>query len=95
MRTSTWKDAERKIAKQLGASRNTDAHGVDASNEWLAIEVKHKKALPNWLHSAMKQAEDNVTGGQLPITVLHQHGMVYADSFVVLRLSEFRDRFGE
>ena len=42
----TWKHAEHKICKLLGAYRNQNPHGVDGFNERLAIEVKHKTKMP-------------------------------------------------
>jgi hypothetical protein len=53
-----WKRTERKIAAQLGGRRvpvtgRARGDAPDVAHDWLAIEVKHKARLPDWLHDAM------------------------------------------
>lgn len=88
----TWKAVERRIAARLGGERVpvTDKRSnADVVSDTLAVEVKHRKTLPKWLHKAMKQATDAATDEQLPIAVLHQLGQNSDNDFVVMRLADF------
>ncbi len=94
----TWKHVERAVAKRLGGQRvpvSGRAGQPDIAHSWLAIEVKHRRKLPQWLTKALEQAEQAARPGQLPIAVLHQHGQRYGDSLVVLRLKAFEEWYGE
>ncbi len=57
-----WKDCERRIAEVLGgvrvpvSGRQRD-HAPDVEHSTLAIEVKSRKRLPNWLEDALRLAE--------------------------------------
>lgn len=90
-----WKRTERKIAAQLGGRRvpvtgRARGDAPDVAHDRLSIEVKHRVALPAWLHTAMSQAEQSVRQAeQLPIVVLHESGQRHAQDFVVLRLADF------
>ena len=55
-----------------------------------SIEVKHRKNLPEWLHSAMKQAIIEAEH-RVPMVVLHEKQMKYEDSYVILRLKDFKE----
>ncbi len=95
----TWKACERAIAGILGGERvpvtgRQRGSAPDVAHDWLSIECKHRKELPAWIHDAMSQAEASKRGTQLPIVILHESGQKYADSLVVLRLSDFVDNFG-
>ncbi len=95
---STWKFAERRIARQLGGQRipvSGRAGQPDIRHPWLSIEVKHRRRLPRWLLTALAQAEQAATPGQLPVAILHQHGQRYSEALVVLRLQDFREWFGD
>lgn len=94
---STWKAAERQIARLINGQRvpvTGRAGQPDIRHPWLSVEVKHRRRLPQWLLTALAQAEQAATPGQLPLVVLHQHGERYGDSLVVLRLLDFREWFG-
>lgn len=95
--TATWKAAERAIARFVGGRRNpVDGRGgsPDVESAWLAVEVKHRQRLPQWLEAALAQAERSAREGQLAVLVLHEHGRRYAESLVLLRLGAFVDWFG-
>ncbi len=99
MADKTWKACERAIAGILGGERvpvtgRQRGSAPDVAHDWLSIECKHRKELPAWIHDAMAQAEASKRGTQLPIVILHESGQKYADSLVVLRLSDFVDNFG-
>jgi len=94
---TTWKYAERQIAKRLNGRRipvSGRAGQPDIAHPWLSIEVKHRKRLPQWLIMALVQAEAAATPDQLPIVVLHEAGERYGRSLVVLRLEAFEAWFG-
>jgi len=94
--SSTWKHAEREIARRLGMERNgaTGQATPDAENNWLAVEVKHGKQVPKFPFSAMAQAQRNA-GDKLAVVVLHPEGAPYDASLVCIRLADFVAWFGE
>ena len=55
-----------------------------------SIEVKHRKNLSEWLHSSMKQAIIEAEH-RVPMVVLHEKQMKYEDSYVILRLKDFKE----
>ena len=55
-----------------------------------SIEVKHRKSLPEWLHSAMDQAIIEAEH-RVPMVVLHEKQMKYENSYVILRLKDFKE----
>ena len=94
---TTWKHAERQIAKRLNGRRvpvSGRAGQPDITHPWLSIEVKHRRRLPQWLTMAMEQAERAATTGQLPLAVVHEAGTRYGQSLVLLRLADFEEWFG-
>jgi hypothetical protein len=89
-----WKSCERKVAALLDGERvpvsgRTRGDTPDVEHSTLAIEVKSRKELPNWLEDALRQAEACAKDGQLPVAVLHQDGRKYRDSLMVCRLGDF------
>jgi hypothetical protein len=95
---TTWKHAERQIAKRLGGRRVPvpgRAGLPDVAHPWLSVEVKHRRRLPQWLTMAMEQAERSATRGQLPLAVVHEAGTRYGQSLVLLRLADFEEWFGK
>lgn len=96
---TTWKHVERELARLLGGRRvpvtgRQRGSAPDIEHPWLSLEVKHRKTIPRWLLDALAQAEASKRDGQLPVAILHQHRMEYADSLVVVRLRDWIDRFG-
>jgi hypothetical protein len=92
MRTSNWKNVEREAAKLFGGVR-TGCNGEsrrDVEHPTLSIEVKHRKVLPDWLHSAMGQAVREAEHRK-PIVYLHERHMKFEDGYVVLRAKDFKD----
>ncbi len=86
---TTWKHTERAIAKRLNGRRLGVTGGAtpDVITDLLAVEVKHRKALPEWLKDALTQAERNADN-RLPLVVLHEAGKRHADDLVLLRLQD-------
>lgn len=101
--TSTWKNAEREIAKWFpnGRRRGPDFKGesnagkTDIVSDGWAIEVKHFKS-PNWsrIVEAFKQAVTNkLNENDIPVAIIHKAGTPYKESLVVMTLEEFSKYF--
>jgi len=87
---TTWKHCERMVAKLLGGER-TGCNGEsrrDVEHPRWSVEVKHRKSLPEWLHSAMRQAELEAEH-RVPIVVLHEKNLTYEKSYVIIRMDDF------
>lgn len=94
---ATWKEHERRTAKSLGGQRTgpTGRNTNDVEHSWLAVECKHRKVLPTWFIDAMRQAKANSNKGEkLPVVVIHQLGQRHADDYIVMRMADFKDYFG-
>ena len=92
----TWKATERAVASILGGQRAgpRGAH-PDVEHAWLAVEVKHRDKVPDWLKEAMAQAVRNSPGAShLPVVVLHESGQRHGEDLVIIRLSDFVDWLG-
>ena len=87
---TAWKRTERAIARRLNGKRlgATGMATPDVVTERLAVEVKHRRELPEWLKGALAQAVNNA-GDRLPLVVLHEAGQRHADDLVVMRLADF------
>jgi len=90
MTDKTWKQVERAIAVRLNGRRQgaVGRRGPDVLSDWLAVEVKHRRRLPQWLKTALTQARTGA-GERLPIVVLHEAGLRHADDLVLMRLADF------
>ena len=99
MSSGNWKAVERGVAKILGGERvpitgRQRGSAPDIAHKTFSIEVKNRKSLPDWMHDAMAQAEASVRGEQLPIAIFHEVGQEYGKSFVMIRLQDFQDWYG-
>jgi len=96
MTDKVWKQTERAVARRLNATRQgaVGRKGPDVTTSWLAVEVKHRRRLPQWLKDALTQARCGA-GERLALVILHESGRRHADDLVVLRLGDFQDFFGE
>jgi len=103
---SRWKAAELAIAKRLGGERvpvsgRTRGWAPDVRHGFLAIEVKSRArslvVLRTMMDQAVKAAEwyrKRGEGDRLPIGVYHVTGERFENAFVVLRLKDFEEYFG-
>jgi len=94
-----WKEAERKIAKHIGGKRvpitgRQRGDVPDVAHEWLSVEIKHRKKLPEWIKDGMTQAVAAQQGEQLPVLILHQKYQPYLDSMICMKLRDFLEWFG-
>lgn len=94
---TTWKQHERRTAAKLGGKRtgNRGTNTNDVEHDRFAIECKHRKTLPAWLHDAMRQAIANDSAGKMPIVVLHELGQRSNNDLVVLRMRDFMTCFAD
>ena len=93
--TTTWKGAERRIARMLGLQRvgNSGRDTPDAEGEHLVAEVKHGKRyrLAQWLHAELDKARSKAGPGRLGVVVIHEPGQAYGDCVVCMRLQDYAD----
>ena len=89
-----WKAAERRICEMLGGTRRgpMGRGESDCCHPWLAIEVKCRKKMPqyvkDWIGQAWVNADD-----KLPIVVWHEVGDWYEDAIVMMGIRDFLDWF--
>lgn len=95
MANKLWKHVEREIAKLFGGTRNPITGRVrdkglpDIEHDKFSIEVKHRESLPSWLVDAMDQAiQSKRSPEHIPIVVLHQKGVKYEDSIVLIAVKD-------
>ena len=73
-----WKRHEREVARLLGGVRqpNTGRRGADVLSPELAVEVKLRRSLPQWLLRALQQAEGAAreTGRRPLVVLVHSPG---------------------
>ena len=91
-----WKAVERAVARRLGGRRvpvtgRARGDAPDVEHPLLALEVKHRKELPQWLKEAMAQAEAAARDDKLPVVVLHEAGSRHSEDLVVLRLADLEE----
>ena len=91
MQRSSWKRAERAIARILGGTRIpvTGRKGPDVAHPTLSVEVKSRTDLPQYLWEWLGQAADGADESKVPVVVLHRAGKSHlGDDLVVLRLAD-------
>ncbi|HHX43153.1 MAG TPA: hypothetical protein GX714_04090 [Chloroflexi bacterium] len=96
MADKAWKRTEREVARRLGGRRAgcTGRVGPDVIGNWLQVEVKTRRKLPEWIQAALQQAQTGCPEHRLPLAVLHQAGQRHDDDIVCLRLADFTAWFG-
>jgi hypothetical protein len=96
-RHATWKDHERRLARQVGGVRNgvTGMAAADVESKWLCIEAKCWRGNVKRVESALIQAEKVAKPCQLPIAVIHTVGRHSKNDLVVMRWGQFQEWFGD
>jgi hypothetical protein len=97
---NTWKDAERRVARDLGGRRipvtGIDRHGADVLTGLFAVQVKIRKCFPvyiwDWLEGIVGDA---TTTGRVGILILKKPRQRDADGLVVMRYADFVDLHGD
>lgn len=92
---ATWKSVERKVGAALGGKRTgaVGSAGPDVLTPWLAVQVKHRAALPQWMTEALAGVRAQAGGQRLGLVVLHPKGARTGDSVVMMALADFRAWF--
>ena len=93
MPTDTWKSIERAVCKMFGGVRRWKGEaGNDCvgTTHW-SVEVKHGKQVPKKLEKFLSQAEGDASEDEVAVVVMHREGMNILDSYVMMRLSVFRE----
>lgn len=92
----SWKQNERTIAKRLQGQRvgNVGKATPDVVSDWLSVECKERKRLPDWLWQAVLQAVATCDDDKLPVVILHEKGRHHDNDLVLLRLQDFQNWFG-
>ena len=87
----TWKAIERQVCRYFDCERTgpVGKEGPDCDHKQLAIQVKHRENLPNWLLEMTEQTETQA-GGRFPILVLHPYGWSVEDCLVILPIAQFK-----
>jgi len=93
MPTDRWKAIERAICKMFGGTRRWKGEaGNDCVGAGLfSIEIKHGKQVPKKLEKYMQQTEGDCTEDCIPVVVMHPLGANILDSYVMMRLKNFRE----
>jgi len=75
-----------------GVRRWKGEEGNDCVNtgHW-SVECKHGKQVPRKLEKYMLQAEGDASEDEVAVVVMHREGMNILDSYVMMRLSVFRE----
>ncbi len=95
--SAPWKRTERMVAKVVGGQRvpvSGRGDGPDVNAGWLVVEVKHRRLLPSWIRTALRQAKVGARDDQLPVVVLHQNGDRFSKAWVLMELESFTAWFG-
>jgi len=86
-----WKAQERRIARLLNCKRNLNSGeaGPDLENAALAVQVKDRKDLPQWMQTALLQIRSQADKERLGIVVLTTPATSRA--MVLMDLDDYRD----
>jgi len=60
----------------------------DIAHPRLSIECKYRQSLPAWLLDAMAQAVACAGPGQIPVTILHEHGSRHDADLCIVGLAD-------
>jgi hypothetical protein len=96
MADKAWKRFERRVAKVVGGERvpvsgRQRGSTPDIEHNWLSIECKYRKSVPEWVKDAMRQAVASQQSRQLPCVIIGEHGQRAEDALIVFRLGDARD----
>ena len=96
---NTWKGAERRVAADLGGARipvtGIDRCGADVESSVFCVQVKLRKALPEWLWRWLGGVRsDAQPKGKVGILVLKKPRQKDVDGLVVMSYGDFVDLHG-
>jgi len=86
-----WKKDERKVARLLNCRRNPsgDPTAPDCENAHLAVEVKSRQKVTQWLVNAVLESVRKARDEQCPVVVVT--GPTWPIDLVVIELRTYRD----
>jgi hypothetical protein len=87
------KRLERTTAAVLGGRRLGVMGGQDVEAGLFSVECKSRQKFV--AQSWMDQAKRNCPPERVPMVVVHVHGQRHADDLVMVRMSDWRDLYGE
>jgi len=95
MPTDTWKSIERAICRMFGGTRRWkgEAGNDCVGTSMFSVEVKHGAQVPKKLEKYMLQAEGDCAEDCVPVVVMHPHGTALLNSYVMMRLKDFREYY--
>lgn len=93
MGDTAWKAFERWVCAAFGGSRHWEVPEECKDTELWAPEAKRRKAIPQWLHKMILQAENQARDDQLPMVILTEHNMPRRQSLAIMRVGDFLDWF--
>ena len=94
-----WKKCELRAAKYIGGERTpitgrSRGSEPDISHPWLAVEVKYKEKMPEWIKDAYSQAvASKKRTHDMPVVILCEKGEEIGRAWILTELNEFRDRW--
>lgn len=95
---STWKNAERTVARDLGGQRipvtGIDRHGADVVTPLFHAQVKLRRALPAWLGAWLTGIRGTTPADKVGVLVLLTPRQRRRDGLVVMAYGDFVDYFG-
>lgn len=96
---NTWKNAERRVAEDLGGQRipvtGIDRHGADVVTPLFHVQIKLRKALPSWLWTWLAGIRSDATPkGKVGILVLKKPRQRDAEGLVVLSYADWVELHG-
>ena len=98
MADKAWKACERRIAKFIGGERvpitgRQRGDAPDIAHNWLSVEVKYRKKIPEWIKDAMRQAVASKRMRQMPCVILCEKGQKTEDNLIIFRLGDAKDHW--
>ena len=98
MADKAWKACERRAAKYIGGERvpitgRSRGSAPDIEHNWLSVEVKYRKSLPQWIHDAMDQAVASKRQRQVPIVILCEKGRPISEGYGIFLLKDIKERW--
>lgn len=93
-----WKQAERRMAKDVGSQRipvTGERHGADFADALCCYQLKVRKSLPSWLWTWLAGIVGaGKRSGRIGVLVLKQPRQRDDEALVILRWKDWRDLHG-
>ena len=96
--SNSWKDVERKLAKELGTLRlpNTGYGNPDFETERFSYQSKKRKSMPKWIWDAIDQATADASEGKVPVVAFTESKQgIKRKTLMVVTLEDWKKITGE